>query len=68
MLNYKELKELDKKTLSKKVDEFKTNLFNLNLKKITTGLEKTSELKKTKRDIARLLTAFNAKKWDKNDN
>lgn len=62
MLNYKEIKDLDKKTLLKKVDELKTSLFNLNLKKITTGLEKTSELKNTKRDIAKLLTAFNVKK------
>lgn len=62
MLNYKEVKDLDKKSLVKKVDELKSSLFNLNLKKITTGLEKSSEIKTTKRDIARLLTAFNAKK------
>lgn len=62
MLNYKEVKELDKKALLKKVEELKTSLFNLNLKKITTGLEKSSDIKSTKKDIAKLLTAYNAKK------
>ncbi len=62
MLNYNEVKAFDSKTIAKKVNELKTQLFNLKLQKVTTGLEKNAELKNVKKDIARLLTALNSKK------
>jgi large subunit ribosomal protein L29 len=62
MLNYSEIKNLDAKALLKKVSELKNQLFSLKLQKLTTGLEKSSEYKNIKKDIARLLTALNSKK------
>ena len=62
MLNYNEVKAFDSKTIAKKVNELKTQLFNLKLQKVTTGLEKNADLKNVKKDIARLLTALNSKK------
>ena len=51
MLNYNEVKAFDSKTIAKKVNELKTQLFNLKLQKVTTGLEKNAELKNVKKDI-----------------
>lgn len=62
MLKYSEIKNLDAKSILKKVSELKNQLFTLKLQKLTTGLEKSSEFKNIKKDIARLLTALNAKK------
>lgn len=62
MLKYNEVKDFDSKTIAKKVGELKVQLFNLKLQKVTTGLEKNADIKTTKKDIARLLTAKNSKK------
>ncbi|MFC1658960.1 50S ribosomal protein L29 [Pseudomonadota bacterium] len=56
-----EEKKLDKKTLREKVSEAKRRLLTLRLKKSTGELDKFSEIDKTKKEIARLLTALNKK-------
>ena len=57
----KEDKKLDKKTLREKVTEAKRKLLTLRLKKSTGELDKPSEIDKTKKEVARLLTELNKK-------
>lgn len=61
MLKMSEIKDLDKKSLMTKVSELRRELFELGFNKTTSGLEKPHRLKELKKDIARLLTAYNAK-------
>ena len=49
-------KKLDIKTLRAEVSSNKKNLMNLRFQKSTGQLEKTSELRKSKKQIARLKT------------
>lgn len=43
-------------------NELRTALFNLRLKNTTKELENTAQIKGAKRDLARVLTALNAKR------
>jgi len=61
MLQMSEIKSWDAKAIDAKVSELRVELFNLKMQKATTGLEKTHKLTDTRKDIARLLTAKNAK-------
>jgi len=62
MLNTNELMKLSKIEILNKVATAKAELFNLKFTKFTTGSEKPHLAKELKKDIARLLTALNAKK------
>lgn len=55
MLKMSELKELDTKTIKNKVGTLRRNLFQVKMEKITSGIEKTHQLKDLRRDIARCL-------------
>ena len=57
-----ELRELTYKELYEKLLEAKKEYFNLRFQQATGQLEKTSELKKARRNIARILTCLNEKK------
>ena len=57
----KEEQKIDKKTLREKVVEAKKKLLTLRLKKSTGELDKPSEINKTKKEVARLLTELNKK-------
>ena len=59
----KEEKKLDKKTLREKIAEAKRKLLTLRLKKSTGELDKPYEIKKTRKEVARLFTEL--KKTDK---
>lgn len=61
MLQMNEIKNWDAKAIDAKVTELRVELFNLKMQAATTGLEKTHRLSDTKKNIARLLTAKNAK-------
>lgn len=61
MLIYKELAELDIKTLGTKLDEKRRELFELRMQKHTSGLEKSHIYKIAKKDIAKIQTAISAK-------
>ena len=52
-------KKLDIKTLRAEVSSNKKNLMNLRFQKSTGQLEKTSEIRKTRKKIARLKTEIN---------
>lgn len=62
MLKTSEISKLSVKELNERVATLKTELFNTKFNKFTTGLEKPHVVKELKKDIARLLTALNAKK------
>ena len=62
MLKSSEISKLSAKELTEKVTSLKVELFNKKFNKFTTGIEKSHTVKDLKKDIARLLTAKNAKK------
>ena len=61
MLKYTDVKEMDEKTLKAKIAEKRKEIFGFRMQKHTSGLEKSHELKNAKKDVAKLLTALNAK-------
>ncbi len=61
MLKMSEIKDWEANVLDKKVQELKVELFNINMQKTTSGIEKPHRIKEIKKDIARLLTVKSAK-------
>ncbi len=61
MLQTSEISKLSVKEIADKVSVLKTELFNKKFNKFTTATEKAHTVKELKKDIARLLTAKNAK-------
>ena len=61
MLKMSELIKMDKKVIEAKINELRTETFELKLKKSTTGLEKPHVMRDVKKDIARLSTVLNMK-------
>lgn len=61
MLKMSEVNKMDASALNQQVLEMRKQLFDLNLQKTTTSVEKSHQLKVIKKDIARLLTALNSK-------
>ena len=51
-----EIRELTEDELDEKLEELKRKLFNLRFQKATGELDNTSEIKATKKDIARTKT------------
>jgi large subunit ribosomal protein L29 len=51
-----EIIKLDTTDINKKIDELKTELFNLRFQLATGQLEDTAQIKKVKKDIARMKT------------
>lgn len=62
MSTYKEISELAPAELASKLTETRDKLLQLRLRKQTGQVEKTSELRSLRKDIARLETANTAKK------
>jgi len=60
-----ELREMTLEELEQKEREFKRKLFNLRFQKATGELNNPAELKKTRRDIARVLTIVREKRGEK---
>jgi large subunit ribosomal protein L29 len=61
MLKSSEITKLSTKEITERVATLKTELFNSKFTKFTTGTEKPHKVKLLKKNIARLLTALNAK-------
>ncbi len=57
-----ELRDLSIEELEAKLKEFSEALFNLKFQHATGQLDNTAQLKKTRRDIARVKTIINEKK------
>ncbi len=60
-MKLEEIRALDQASLIKKVSEARKEVFNLRLKKGTSGLEKPNQLRAAKKNIARLLTVLKQK-------
>lgn len=60
-VKYSDVKSLEQKALDAKISELRGELFRQRIQKVAAGLEKPHVLKTIKRDIAKLLTAKNAK-------
>jgi large subunit ribosomal protein L29 len=56
-----ELKELSAEELTRKAGELRENLFNLKIRRRAGTLESTSDVTKSKRDLARILTLLTLK-------
>lgn len=62
MMKYSEAAKMSKKDILEKVAVLKTEMFNAKFLKHTVGVDKPHTKRVIKKDIARLLTAMNAKK------
>ena len=60
-MKLKEIKKLTKDQLYKNLDKFKKDLFNLRFRKTNGQLTNPSELKETKKTIARINTLIGKK-------
>lgn len=60
-MKYKDIQELTDEELAKKVEEGRTELFNLRFQMATSQLDNTARVKNVKKDIARLLTEQRAR-------
>jgi large subunit ribosomal protein L29 len=58
-LRASEIRELTADELERKLDETRQELFNLRFQHATGALDNSAALRRTKRDIARLLTLSN---------
>ena len=56
----KKTKQIDIKKIKSELFELKKNLLNLRFQKYTGQLEKTSNIKKTRKKIAKIKTEINA--------
>lgn len=61
-LNYNDVKGWEVKQVDSKITELRKEMFSLRMQKVAAGIEKPHRLKSIKKDIARLMTAKNAKK------
>jgi len=59
-----EVRELDVQELERRLAETRRELFNLRFQHATGQLENTGQLKDVRKNIARLLTVLNRKKWE----
>jgi len=57
-----ELRELDVEGLTKKLGDYREELFKLRFQHATAQLEKTHRLRQVRKDIARIMTVQNEKK------
>lgn len=60
-MKFKEIKSLEPKEISKKVFELKKDVFEMNMKNSLGQLSNPLQIRAARKDIARLLTALNAK-------
>ena len=58
--------DIDKNKIIEEIQNLKKNILNLNFQKFSGQLEKTSEIKKTKKQIARLKMKLSNTNGDKN--
>ncbi|MAF76577.1 MAG: 50S ribosomal protein L29 [Halobacteriovoraceae bacterium] len=62
VINFKDIKDLDAAAIDAKVSELRKQIFQMNMEKATSGIEKPHGLKVLKKNIARLLTVKSANK------
>ena len=57
----KDIKKLTEDELKTKINSFKKDLFNFRFRKVNGQIEDPSQVKKIKRDVAKMLTRINKK-------
>ena len=57
-----EIRELTTEEITKKIEEYKEELFNLRLSKATGNLEKPSRIRELRKLVARMKTILNERK------
>lgn len=62
MLKIADIEKMDAVGIQAKVTELRKELFDLNLQKNTSSLEKPHLVKNLKKDVARLMTVLSSKK------
>lgn len=62
MLKMTEIKSWDSKLINTKIEEFRSELVQIKMQKVTSGIEKPHRLKEIRSDIARLMTVLSSKK------
>lgn len=60
-MNISELRKLPPEDLNREIEALRKNLFEIRTKKVTDLVEKPHEIKRMKRDIARILTVLREK-------
>ena len=58
----KDIKKMTEDELKTKINSFKKDLFNFRFRKIKGQIEDPSQIRKIKRDVAKILTKINKKK------
>ncbi|ENY68844.1 50S ribosomal protein L29 [Metamycoplasma auris 15026] len=61
-MSYSELKKKSVEELNQLLGDLRAELFSLRFKNATSQLDQTHKIELVKKDIARILTALNAKK------
>tara|TARA_Y100000996_G_C22330957_1_gene564446 strand:- start:544 stop:741 length:198 start_codon:yes stop_codon:yes gene_type:complete len=62
----KKSEKISLEKIKSEIDSLRVSLLNLRFQKSNGQLEKTAKIKKTKKDIARLMTTLNEKKESQN--
>ena len=62
----KKSEKISLEKIKSEIDSLRVSLLNLRFQKSNGQLEKTAKIKKTKKDISRLMTALNEKKESQN--
>lgn len=60
-MKYKEIRELSDEELAQKLEDGRSELFNLRFQMATSQLDNTARVKTVKKDIARVLTEIRAR-------
>lgn len=61
-MKYSDIQAKDTQALQKELKEKRLQLFKLRMSQKTMQLQKTSEIRETRKDISRIMTAINAKR------
>jgi len=64
MINTQELRNLSRQELKEKIVDLKKSLFQMNTQKATGRIEKPGRIRQARRDIARILTVVQEKRWE----
>ena len=66
LVKNKEIRELSTEEITKKIEEYKEELFNLRLSQATGNLEKPSRIRELRKLVARMKTIIRERELGKN--
>ena len=65
LVNNKEIRDLTNEEITKKIEEYKEELFNLRFNQATGNLEKPSRLRELRKQVARMKTVLRERELNK---